>query len=98
MPSGICTILITRTFGRRQYVGNDIAAKMLGGNGSKGRAPMPKPLADKAGRTYSAGYAFLPMQEPLPPYELDPMFNDPAARKRIGEVIAKAMEHRFSKR
>jgi hypothetical protein len=40
----------------------------------------------------------LPTQEPLPPYELDPMFNDPAVRKRIGEVIAKAMEHRFSKR
>jgi hypothetical protein len=40
----------------------------------------------------------LPTQEQLPPYELDPMFNDPAVRKRIGEVIAKAMEHRFSKR
>jgi hypothetical protein len=65
----------------------------------KDGAPMPKPLAAKAGgRTYSAGYALLPTQEPLPPYELDPMFNDPAVRKRIGEVIAKAMEHRFSKR
>ena len=48
--------------------------------------------------TYSAGYALLPTQEQLPLYELDPMFNDPAVRKRIGEVIAKAMEHRFSKR
>jgi hypothetical protein len=73
-------------------------ARMLGGKGRNGGAPMPKPLADKAGRTYSDGYALLPTQEQLPPYELDPMFNDPAVRKRIGEVIAKAMEHRFSKR
>jgi hypothetical protein len=73
-------------------------AGMLGSKGRNGGPPMPKPLADKAGRTYSAGYALLPTQEPLPPYELDPMFDDPAVRKRIGEVIAKAMEHRFSKR
>ncbi len=46
---------------------------------------------------YSAGYALLQSQEPLPPYELDPLFNSPAVRKRTGEVIAKAMEYRFSK-
>ena len=33
---------------------------------------MPKPLADKPGRTYSAGYALLRTQEQLPAYELDP--------------------------
>jgi hypothetical protein len=58
---------------------------------------MPKPLADKAGRTYSAGYALLKSEKPLPPYELDPLFDNSAVRKRIGEVIAKAMEYRFSK-
>jgi hypothetical protein len=46
---------------------------------------------------YSAGYALLQSQEPLPPYELDPMSKNPALRNRIGKVIAKAMEHRFSK-
>ena len=59
---------------------------------------MPKRLAGKAGRTYSAGYALLQSQKRLPRYEVDPLFNNPAVRKRIGEVIAKAMEHRFSKR
>jgi hypothetical protein len=54
-------------------------------------------MPDKAGRTYSAGYALLRPQKPLPPYELDPMFNDPAVRKRIGEVIARAATKRFSK-
>jgi len=39
----------------------------------------------------------LPSQQPLLPYELDSMFDDPAVRKRIGEVIAKAMAQRFSK-
>ena len=58
---------------------------------------MPKPLADKPGRTYSAGYALLRTQEQLPAYELDPKFNDPAVRKRIGEVIARAATKRFSK-
>jgi hypothetical protein len=45
----------------------------------------------------SAGYAILQSQETLPPYELDPMYDDPVLRKRIGQVIAKAMEQRFSK-
>jgi hypothetical protein len=58
---------------------------------------MPKPLEEKAERTYSAGYALLQSQESLPPYELDPMFNNPTVRNRIGELIAKAMEHRVSK-
>ena len=64
----------------------------------KGGAPMPKPLADNADRANSSGYALLPSQEHLPPYELDSMFNDPAVRKRIGEVIATAAKKRFSKR
>jgi hypothetical protein len=63
-----------------------------------GGALMPKPLEEKGDRMCSAGYALLQSQEPLPPYELDPMFNNPAVRNHIGKVIAKAMEHRFSKR
>jgi hypothetical protein len=100
MPSGVCIILITfilwkTTLCWERYSGG---SAWLQGKIKDG-APMPKPLAAKAGgRTCSAAYALLPTQEPLPPYELDPMFNDPAVRKRIGEVIAKAMEHRFSKR
>ena len=38
----------------------------------------------------------MPSQEPLPPYELDPMFD--VIRNRIGEVIAKAVEKRIRKR
>jgi hypothetical protein len=45
----------------------------------------------------SAGYALLQSQEPLPPYELDPMFDNPVIRKRIGELIANAVNHRSSK-
>ena len=37
-------------------------------------------------------------QDPLPPYELDPAFDRQDVRKRIGEVIAKAMGRRISKR
>jgi hypothetical protein len=70
---------------------------MLGIKRRNGGALMPKPLEEKADRMYSAGYALLQSQEPLPPYELDPLFNNPAVRNRIGKVIAKAMEHRFSK-
>jgi len=70
---------------------------MLGVRGRNGGAPMPKPLADKANRTYSDGYALSHSQEPLPPYEVDPTFNTPAVRKRVGEVIAKAMAQRLSK-
>jgi hypothetical protein len=71
---------------------------MLGIKGRNGGAPMPEPVEEKAERTYSAGYALLQSQEPLPPYELDPMFKNPIVRKRIGELIAKAMEERFSER
>ena len=39
----------------------------------------------------SAGYAILRAQEPLPPYELDPHFDDPVIRKRIGDLIARPM-------
>ncbi|MDQ2953840.1 MAG: hypothetical protein M3R18_02745 [Pseudomonadota bacterium] len=30
--------------------------------------------------------------EPLPPYELDPIFDDPQIRRRIGELIAQAAD------
>ena len=34
-------------------------------------------------------YAILQAQEPLPPYELDPHFNDPVIYKRVGDLIAR---------
>jgi hypothetical protein len=57
-----------------------------------------QPIAGKAALTHSAGYALFESQEPLPPYELDPAFDSLAVRKRIGEVIAKAMGKRIPKR
>jgi hypothetical protein len=56
---------------------------------------MPKRLAKKPDRNCLGGH--LPSQEPLPPYELDSMFDDPVIRNRIGQVIAKAMERRIFK-
>jgi hypothetical protein len=50
---------------------------------------MPKPQAVKPERNYSNGYALLQAEEPLPPYELDPHFDEPAVRKRIGDLIAR---------
>jgi hypothetical protein len=58
---------------------------------------MPKRLAKKAARNCSGGHVVLPSQEPLPPYELDPMFDDPVIRNRIGELIAKAAKKRVCK-
>jgi hypothetical protein len=71
---------------------------MLGSRGDNGGAPIPKPLAEKANRAYLAGQGLSQSQKSLPPYEFDSPFDDPSIRKRIGEVIAKAMEHRFPKR
>jgi hypothetical protein len=84
--------LTTFSLGAGHYFGNHISTGRLGGEGRNGGAPIPKPLADKADRTYSAGCAILQSHEPLPPYELDSMFDDPVIRNRIGQVIAKAME------
>ena len=43
-----------------------------------------------------AGYAILEgdrsSKELLPPYELDPIFDDPVIRQRIGELIARAAD------
>ena len=61
-------------------------------------APMLKRLAKKADRNCSGGHVVLPSQEPLPPYELDPLFDDPVIRNRIGDLIAKAVEKRIRKR
>jgi hypothetical protein len=63
--------------------------------GKNGGEPIPERLAGKPGRYHSASYAFLQSQDPLPPYELDPMFDSPVIRKRIGELIAKSMKHRL---
>jgi hypothetical protein len=58
---------------------------------------MPKRLAKKPDRNCPGGDSISQSQEPIPPYELDSMFDDPVIRNRIGEVIAKAMERRISK-
>jgi hypothetical protein len=71
-------------------------ALMLG-KGRNGVEPISERSAGKPDRNRSAGYALLLSQEPLPPYELDPMFDNPVIRKRIGELIANAMKHRSSK-
>jgi hypothetical protein len=56
---------------------------------------MPRPPIRDSGPQSSDAYAYLLLQEALPPYELDPKFCDPKVRKRVGEVISKAMEQRF---
>jgi hypothetical protein len=58
---------------------------------------MPRPRLDKPAPNLSAAYAILQSQEALPPYDLDPRFFDPVVRKRIGAVIAQAMQRRISK-
>jgi hypothetical protein len=63
----------------------------------RGREAICERSAGKPDRNRSAGYALLQSQEPLPPYELDPMFDNPVIRKRIGELIANAMKHRSSR-
>ena len=40
---------------------------------------------------FSDAYAIVESQEPAPPYELDPRFNDTVICKRVGDVIARAM-------
>ena len=42
---------------------------------------MSERSAGKPDWNRSAGYALLQSQEPLPPYELDPMFDNPVSRK-----------------
>jgi hypothetical protein len=70
---------------------------MLGSMGVKS-APMVKRLAKKPARNCSGGHSISHSQEPLPPYELDPMFDSAVIRNRVGEVIAKAVEKRIRKR
>jgi hypothetical protein len=59
---------------------------------------MPKRLAKKPERNCSGGHSTSQSREPLPPYELDPMFDNPVIRNRIGEVIAKAVAKRRKSR
>jgi hypothetical protein len=59
---------------------------------------MPKRLAKKPDRNHSVGRSISQSKDPLPPYELDPMFDNQVVRNRIGEVIAKAVEKRIRKR
>ena len=59
---------------------------------------MPKRLAKKPDRNCSGAHSISQSKEPLPPYELDPMFDSAVIRNRIGDVIAKAVEKRIRKR
>jgi hypothetical protein len=59
---------------------------------------MPKRLAKKPDRNYSVGHSISQSKEPLPPYELDPMFDSAVIRNRVGGVIAKAVEKRIRNR
>jgi len=52
---------------------------------------MPQPIVDNSDLHFFDAYAILEAQEPAPPYELDPRFNDPVICKRVGDVIARAM-------
>ena len=45
------------------------------------------PIDNRTRKT--CAYELLQTQEALPPYELDPYFDDPVIRKRIGDLIAK---------
>jgi hypothetical protein len=65
--------------------------------GRNGGEHISERSAGKPDWNRSVGYALLQSQEPLPPYELDPMFDNPVIRKRIGELIANAMKHGSSK-
>jgi hypothetical protein len=56
---------------------------------------MPKRLAKKPDRNCAGGHSISQSQEPLPPYELDPMFDHPVIRNRIGEVIARLRRSGF---
>jgi hypothetical protein len=58
---------------------------------------MTKQLARKPDRNCSGSHSISQSQEPLPPYELDPMFDNPVIRNRIGELISRAVEHRIRK-
>jgi hypothetical protein len=51
---------------------------------------MARRLACNVDLDKSTVFGLLQSQEALPPYELDPMVDNPVVRKRIGEVIAKA--------
>jgi hypothetical protein len=55
--------------------------------GRNGGEHISERSAGKPDWNRSAGYALLQSQEPLPPYELDPMIDNPVIRKRIGELI-----------
>jgi hypothetical protein len=65
-------------------------ADIRGVGEGEGGAAMPQPRFDKD-RDLSAAYVILRAQEPLPPYGLDPHFDDPVICKRIGDLIARPM-------
>jgi hypothetical protein len=55
---------------------------------------MSRFLAGKPDLYWSARYALLAITRAASPYEPDPTFDDPVIRRRVGEVIAKAMERK----
>ena len=56
------------------------------------RPPKENPDCDFSA-DYPAGYELLLSGEQIPPYDLDSIFNDPKIRKRIGELITRAMKN-----
>ena len=52
---------------------------------------MLQPIVDNSDLHFFDPCAILEAQEPAPPYELDPRFNDPIICRRVGDVIARAM-------
>ncbi len=57
---------------------------------------MPHRLID-SDRDFCAGYEVL-REEPLPPYERDPFFDDLLIWQRIGQLIAEAMDPSLKRR
>ena len=79
--SGVCIILTIFSLAYVHYLGNHIGRGCLAVWGKS--APMPKRIAKKPDRHCSGGHSISQSQEPLPPYELDPVFNDLVIRNRI---------------
>src|ERR1700737_355460 len=77
-------------------VGNQTDGRMVGARGMVD-AQMSQPIVGKTVLDTAAEELTLQSQEALPPYELDPAFDNLAVRKRIGEVIAKPMGQRIPK-
>jgi hypothetical protein len=82
---------------RWSSVGNQTDSRIVGARGMVD-GQMSQPIVGKSVLDTAAEDVTLQSQEALPPYELDPAFDNLAVRKRIGEVIAKPVGQRIPKR